>query len=640
MSPESEERARERPWPARLLRNVALIAHVDHGKTTLVDAILRQTGAFRENQAPVERILDSNELERERGITILAKNTAVFYSGHKINLVDTPGHADFGGEVERVLGMVDGALVLVDAAEGVMPQTRFVVEKALKARLRLILVVNKIDRAGADPARVIDQVLDLLIALGADEESVLELPVLYAAGRLGVVRREPPRRDAEGRLLEELQGDVQPLLETILERVPPPSGDPDAPLQLLVTSLDRDEYLGRLAIGRIANGRLRDGQGVAVVRGRSGHPPRPGRVQPLFTFGSLRRLRAGEAEAGEIVALAGLEGVTVGETVTDALEPKPLPPLQVDEPTMTMVFMVNTSPFAGREGTYLTSRHLAERLERELERDAGLMVEPGGQPDRWRVSGRGELHLSVLIETMRREGYEFAVSRPEVIWRERDGRREEPLELLVMDLPDDAVGPVLEALGPRRGEMRAMTPSGQGRSRLEFLVPSRGLLGFDSQFATLTRGYGVASHTFYGYGADRGSIPLRSRGSLVAWEQGVTTAYALANAEQRGTLFVGPGVEVYEGQIVGENAREGDLDINVCKEKHLTNMRSSTADVAVRLAPPRQLTLEEALEFIREDELVEVTPRAIRLRKAILDREERARLRSGHVSRMEAGRRR
>ncbi|MDI3298613.1 MAG: translational GTPase TypA [Bacillota bacterium] len=637
MSPESE--AQGGPWPARLLRNVALIAHVDHGKTTLVDAMLRQTGAFRDNQAPGERVLDSNELERERGITILAKNTAVFYRGHKINLVDTPGHADFGGEVERILGMVEGALLLVDAVEGVMPQTRFVVEKALEARLRLLLVVNKIDRPGAEPARVIDQVLDLLIALGAGDEQ-LEMPVLYASGRLGVAWRELPPGFEPGRGgAVGLRGDLRPLLDAILESVPPPSGDPEAPLQILVTTLDRDEYLGRLAIGRIASGRVVDGQSVAVVRGGGDRPPRPGRVQPLFTFGSLRRLRSEVAEAGEIVALAGLEGVTVGETVSDALDPRPLPPLRVDEPTMTMVFMVNTSPFAGREGSFLTSRHLAERLERELERNVGLVVEPGDQPDRWRVSGRGELHLSVLIETMRREGYEFAVSRPEVIWRERDGRREEPLELLVMDVPDEATGPVLEALGPRRGELREMAPSGRGRTRLEFVVPSRGLLGFDSEFAALTRGYGVAYHTFHGYGPDRGPIPLRSRGSLVAWERGVTTAYALANAEQRGTLFVGPGTEVYEGQIVGENAREGDLDINVCKSKHLTNMRSSTADVAVRLTPPRQLTLEEALEFIREDELVEVTPRAIRLRKAVLDREERARLRAGRVSRLEAGRR-
>lgn len=639
MDPENEPHG---PWPAERLRNVALIAHVDHGKTTLVDAILRQTGAFRENQAPGERVLDSNELERERGITILAKNTAVFYRGHKINLVDTPGHADFGGEVERILGMVEGALLLVDAVEGVMPQTRFVVEKALRAHLGLILVVNKVDRPGAEPARAVDQVLDLLIALGAGDE-VLEIPVLYASGRLGVAFADwppRPRQGAGGGGRGELpEGDLRPLLDAILESVPPPAGDPEAPLQILVTTLDRDEYLGRLAIGRIANGRIADGQSVAVLRGDDGVPPRIGRVQPLFTFGSLRRLRCPLAEAGEIVALAGLEGVTVGETVTDPLEPRPLPPLRVDEPTMTMVFMVNTSPFAGREGSFLTSRHLAERLEREMERNVGLLVEPGDQPDRWRVSGRGELHLSVLIETMRREGYEFAVSRPEVIWRERDGRREEPLELLVADVPDEAAGAVLEALGARRGELRQMAPAGEGRSRLEFLVPSRGLLGFDSQFAALTRGYGVAYHTFYGYGPDRGPIPLRSRGSLVAWERGVTTAYALANAEQRGTLFVGPGTEVYEGQIVGENAREGDLDINVCKSKHLTNMRSSTADVAVRLTPPRQLSLEEALEFIREDELVEVTPRAIRLRKAVLDREERARLRAGRVSRIEAGRR-
>jgi GTP-binding protein len=609
------------------LRNVAIIAHVDHGKTTLVDAMLRQTGAFRSGQAVEERVLDSHPLERERGITILAKNTSVIYRGTKINIVDTPGHADFGGEVERILGTVDGALLVVDAWEGPMPQTRFVLEKALARRLKILLVVNKIDRPGVEPDRVVDQVLDLFLALGADEEQI-DFPVVYASGRLGVAFRRLPRPLDPASLgaAAESEG-IRPLLEAIREEVPAPPGDADGPLQILISTLDYDDYVGRIGIGRVWSGCLRAGAPVAVGHG-PGAPLRPARAVHVFTFVNLRRVPAQEVSAGDIVAVAGIEDLAIGDTVTSPDRPAVLPPLEVEPPRLTMTFAVNDSPFAGREGRFVTSRHLRERLFREAQHNVGLRVEETADPDAFAVSGRGELHLAVLIETMRREGYELQVSRPQVILRHGpDGSAEEPFEELVADVPEEAVGAVMEALGARRGDLEAMHPAGEGRVRLVYRAPARGLVGFASEFAALTRGYGVMSHTFAGYGPFRGPIPGRARGSLVAWESGVTTAYALENAEQRGVLFVGPGVPVYAGQIVGENAREGDLEINVCKRKHLTNVRSSTGEEEIKLTPPRVLSLEEALAWIRDDERVEVTPASIRLRKRVLDRNQRARLR-------------
>ncbi len=603
------------------VRNVAIIAHVDHGKTTLVDAILRQTGVFRANQAVTERVLDSNELERERGITILAKNTAVAYRGYKINIVDTPGHADFGGEVERILSMVDGALLVVDALEGPMPQTRFVLQKALQNRIQPILVVNKLDRPGADPLRTLDAVLELFFALGADEDQ-LEFPTVYASGRAGVALRALPSPFGP----ESVQGNILPLLDAVIEHVPPPTGDEDGPLQILITSLDYDDYVGRIGIGRVRQGRLRAGEPVVAAHG-PGAPVRPAHAAQIFTFENLRRVPTEEAPVGDIVAVAGIPDLTVGDTITGAGMPSVLPPLRVDPPTLAMTFSVNNSPFAGREGKFVTSRQLRQRLWREAEHNVGLEVAETDSPDAFAVRGRGELHLSILIETMRREGYEMQVSRPEVIVRQGPDGPEEPMEDLVADVPEGAVGAVMEALGARRAELRSMHPADDGRVRLEFAAPARGLVGFASDFQTLTKGYGIMSHTFAGYGPYRGPIAGRARGSLVAWEPGATTAYALQNAELRGTLLLGPGVSVYAGQIVGENARDGDLEINVCKKKHLTNMRASTGDEEIKLIPPRTLSLENALSFIREDELVEVTPKALRLRKSTLDRHQRARSR-------------
>ena len=621
-----QEGSRVRSGVRADVRNVAIIAHVDHGKTTLVDAILRQTGVFRANQALTERVLDSNELERERGITILAKNTAVTYRGHKINIVDTPGHADFGGEVERILSMVDGALLVVDAMEGPMPQTRFVLQKALANGIRPILVVNKLDRPGADPLRTIDQVLELFFALGAEEEQ-LDFPTVYASGRAGVALRELPRPLVP----EAVTGTILPLLDVVIEHVPPPTGDAEGPLQILVTTLDYDEYVGRIGVGRVRQGHLRAGEPIAAGHGPDA-PLRLARAAQIFSFENLRRVPAEEAAVGDIVAVAGVPDLTVGDTVTSADRPAVLPPLHVDPPTLGMTFSVNNSPFAGRDGQYVTSRQLRERLFREAEHNVGLEVEDTASPDAFALRGRGELHLSILIETMRREGYEMQVSRPEVIVRQGAAGLEEPMEDLQADVPEGSVGGVMEALGRRRAELQSMRPEGDGRVRLRFLAPARGLVGFASEFQTLTKGYGIMSHTFAGYGPHRGGIEGRSRGSLLAWEPGQTTAYALQNAELRGNLFLGPGVAVYPGQIVGENAREGDLEINVCKKKHLTNMRASTGDAEIKLSPPRVLSLEEALAFIRDDELVEVTPKALRLRKAILDRHQRGRARAVAVA--------
>jgi len=599
------------------LRNVAIIAHVDHGKTTLVDGLLRQSGIFRSNEHVVERVMDSNELERERGITILSKNTGITYKGVKINIVDTPGHADFSGEVERIMTMVDGCLLIVDAAEGPMAQTKFVLRKAMEAGLKPVVVINKIDRPDRRIAEVEDEVLELFIELGATDEQI-DYPVLYASARAGVAKYH----------MEDEAKDLRPIFDTILDHIPCPEGDPDAPLQAMVSSLDYDEYVGRIALARIRQGTLRAGQQVAVAK-LDGTVVRYKAAQ-LFGFQGLKRVPLEVASVGDIIAMTGLESVNIGETITDPENPMPLPPIKVDEPTLQMTFRTNDSPFAGREGKYVTSRHLRERLYRELERNVALRVEDTDSPDAFTVSGRGELHLSILIETMRREGYELAVSKPEVIYHyDENGNKLEPLEDLTVDIPEEYMGVVMEALGNRRAEMVDMHNDGHGHLRLHFIIPARGLVGFRSEFLTMTRGYGIMNHVFHGYGPFRGEIVTRHRGSLVASETGTTTTYALYQVQERGTLFVEPGVEVYQGQVVGENSREQDMDVNVCKLKHLTNVRSATGEETLRLEPPRLLTLEEALEQIADDELVEVTPKSIRLRKQHLDPIIRARLAKG-----------
>jgi GTP-binding protein len=597
------------------LRNVAIIAHVDHGKTTLVDALLRQSGAFRANQDIAERVLDSNELERERGITILAKNTSVHYAGVKINIVDTPGHSDFGGEVERALKMVDGVLLLVDASEGPLPQTRYVLRKALELHLPAVLVVNKIDRADARPQEVLNEVYDLFIDLDASEQQ-LEFPVLYTNAKDGIAKTAP---DAEG-------SDLRPLFDALLTHIPPPPGDPDGVLQLLIANLDYSDYLGRLGIGRVFSGRVTVGQSVAVAR-RDGTLV-ANKVTKLYSFEGLKRVEVDSAPCGEIVALAGFEGVSIGETITSAEDPRPLPPLHIDEPTLSMIFAVNTSPFAGREGRYVTSRHIKERLEKELLTNVSLRSEPTDSADAFRVLGRGELQLAILIETMRREGYELSISNPEVLTHTEDGRRKEPLETLVLDVPEIYMGVVLEKMAMRKGKMTKMVNHGSGRVRLEFQVPTRGLIGIRTEILTDTRGTAVMNSILEGWVDWQGDITRRQTGVLVADRSGPTTAYALSHLEDRGELFVGPGVEVYEGMIVGENARPVDMDVNVTKTKKLTNMRASTADDAIRLTPHRVLNLEQALEFINDDELVEVTPGAIRLRKRVLAANQRPKRRS------------
>ncbi|HEY8424852.1 MAG TPA: translational GTPase TypA [Limnochordales bacterium] len=584
------------------IRNVAIIAHVDHGKTTLVDAMLRQSGLFRANQALEERLMDSNELERERGITILAKNTAIHYGPYKINVIDTPGHADFGGEVERVLRMADGALLVVDAFEGPMPQTRFVLRKAFEVGLRPLVVVNKMDVPNARPREVVDEVLDLFIELGADEAQI-EFPVLYASARQGWASTDPDK-----------PGDsLQPLLDAIVREVPPPSGDPDQPLQVLVTTLDYNDYLGRIAIGRIFNGVVRPGMAVAVAS-RSGEL-RPGKVGRVLSFLGLKREEVAEAVAGDIVGLTGLEAIEIGETVTDPERPSPLPAIRVEAPTIGMYFMVNDSPFAGQEGRFVTGRQLRERLWREMQTDVALQVEPTDSPDTLEVKGRGELHLAILIEKMRREGYELQVSRPRPILRERDGKLEEPYEEAVLYVPADSVGAVMERLGQRHATVLEVEPQSGGMVRIRAHVPSRGLIGFRSELLSETRGYGILYHVFDHYGPYVGEWRSRPGGAMVATETGTTTAYAIENLQERGTLFFGPGVRVYAGQVVGEHSRPQDIQVNICKEKRLTNMRASTADVATKLDPPRIMDLERALEWINDDEVVEVTPSSVRIRK-------------------------
>jgi GTP-binding protein len=597
------------------LRNVAIIAHVDHGKTTLVDAMLRQSGAFRANQEMTDRVMDSNDLERERGITILAKNTSVRYGDTKINIVDTPGHSDFGGEVERALKMVDGVLLLVDASEGPLPQTRYVLRKALEARLPAVLVVNKIDRADARPAEVLNEIYDLFIDLDATEEQ-LDFPIIYTNAKTGAARTAP----------DGLDGDLRPLFDALIAHIPPPGGRNDGVLQLMIANLDYSDYLGRLGIGRIFSGRVRVGDTVAVAK-RDGRIVTT-KVTKLYAFDGLKRVDVDGADCGEIVALAGFEGIAIGETITSAESPAPLPPLRIDEPTLSMVFSVNTSPFAGRDGRWVTSRNIKDRLEKELLTNVSIRVDPTDSADAFKVMGRGELQLAILIETMRREGFELSISNPEVVTRTEGGERKEPLELFVLDVPEAYMGVVLEKMSMRKGRMVKMVNHGSGRVRLEFHVPTRGLIGIRTELMTDTRGTAVMNSLFEGWAPWQGDIPRRLTGVLVADRAGDATAYTLSHMEERGELFVGPGTAVYEGMIVGENARPADMDVNVTKPKKLTNMRASTADEAVRLTPHRVLNLEQALEFINDDELVEVTPGAIRLRKRMLAANQRPKRRN------------
>jgi GTP-binding protein len=587
------------------IRNIAIIAHVDHGKTTLVDAMLRQAGTFRANEQVAERVMDSNELERERGITILAKNTAINYDGGKINIVDTPGHADFGGEVERALKMVDGVMLLVDAAEGPLPQTRYVLSKALEAKLRPIVVINKVDRPDARPQEVLDEIYDLFIDLDA-EEHLLDFPVLYTVSKAGTATLD----------LAVPGTDLQPLFRTIVNTIPEATGDPEATLQILVTNLDYSDYFGRIAICRVFQGTLHVGDEVNISR--RDHSLYKTKITKLFTFSGLKRTEIAETTMGDIVAVAGIEGITIGETITSVENPAPLPLIVIDEPTIAIQFNVNTSPFAGREGQYVTSRNLRERLEKELLTNVSIRVEETGSPDAFKVMGRGELQLAILIEMMRREGFELMAGRPEIVTKVVDGVRMEPVEHLTIDVPDRHTGVVIEKLGPRKGEMTKMHNHGSGRVRLEFRVPSRGLIGLRSEMLTETRGTIVMNSLFDGYIPYQGEIPQRPTGAIVADRLGLTTTYALNGLQERGRLFLGPGIDVYEGMIVGEHSRDKDLDVNVVREKKLTNMRASTADDAIRLVPYTTLNLEQSIEFIADDEFVEVTPKSLRLRKKIL----------------------
>ena len=594
------------------IRNIAIIAHVDHGKTTLVDALLKQAGIFRANQEVAERVMDSNDLERERGITILAKNTALEFRDTKINIVDTPGHSDFGGEVERALRMVDGVVLLVDASEGPLPQTRYVLQKALASRLPPVVVLNKIDRADARPSEVLNEIYDLFIDLDATEEQ-LDFPVVYTNARDGVAHRQPGDSST----------DLLPLFEAIVSKIPAPTGDRSGTLQLQVTNLDYSEFLGRIAIARVFNGTLHRGEEVAISKldGKL----LPTKITKLFTFRGLERDEAETVAAGDIVAIAGVEGIQIGETITSRDNPDPLEPLTIDEPTLAMIFSVNSSPLSGREGNYLTSRDLRDRLSKELLTNVSIRVEDTDTPESFRVLGRGELQLAILIETMRREGFELMVGKPEIVVRTENGKKLEPVERLVIDIPENFIGIIMESLGSRRGELVKMTNHGSGRVRLDFKIPSRGLIGLRSQLLTDTRGTALIHSIFDGWIQYGGDMALRPTGALVADRTGVSTAFALWGLQERGELFLGPGIEVYEGMIVGENSREQDMDVNVTKEKKLTNMRSSTADEAIRLIPHRELSLEQAIEFIADDEYVEITPKSIRLRKKVLPQSKRPR---------------
>ena len=591
------------------IRNIAIIAHVDHGKTTLVDAMLNQSGIFGAHEEHAERVMDSNDLERERGITILAKITGVRYHGIKINIVDTPGHSDFGGEVERALKIVDGVMLLVDASEGPLPQTRYVLSKALEAHLPPIVVINKIDRPDARVAEVLNEIYDLFIDLGAEEDQ-LDFPVLYAIAKTGIAKTT----------MEDPSTDLRPLFDAIVKHVPPPMGDPEGVLQMLIANLDYSDYLGRLGIGRVFNGTLKYGDTVSIAkRDGSMHTTK---ITKLYSFEGLKRVDETVGRHGDLLAIAGVEGITIGETVTSAETPEPLPAIQIDEPTIAMAFTINNSPFAGREGQWVTSRNLRERLDKELLTNVSIRVEELGH-DTFKVMGRGELQLAILIEMMRREGYELGVGKPEIITRTIDHKLQEPVEHLIIDCPDTFLGVVIEKLGQRKGKMSKMVNNGSGRVRLEFHVPSRGLIGLRSEILTDTRGTAIMNSLFHGYIEWQGEIPMRPTGSLIADRAGKVTGYAVFNLQERGEIFVCPGTEVYEGMIVGENARDADLDVNIVKEKKLTNMRASTSDEGIRLVPPRILNLEQAIEFIREDELVEVTPVSIRLRKKILKSNQR-----------------
>lgn len=593
------------------IRNVAIIAHVDHGKTTLVDQLLRQSGVFRTNEQVQDRVMDSNDLERERGITILSKNTAVNYKGYRINIVDTPGHADFGGEVERILKMVDGVLLLVDAFEGCMPQTRFVLRKALELGKVPVVVINKVDRPGARPYEVVDETLDLFIELGASEEQ-LDFPIVYASARNGVSGFEP----------DEMTENMQPVFDTIINHVPAPGGDEDAPLQLLISTIDYDDYVGRIGVGRIERGVANRNRAVTVCA--LGGVPREAKLSRLYRFEGLKRVEAESVGAGDIVAVAGIPGISIGETVCDPACVEPLPFVHIDEPTVSMDFIVNTSPFAGREGEYVTSRNLRDRLFKEVETNVSMRVEPTSSTDAFKVSGRGELHLSILIETMRRQDFEFAVSRPKVIMkRDEQGHLLEPIEELTIDVPQEYMGTVMEKLGTRRAVLNNMINENEGSVRLIFDIPARGLMGYRSELLTDTRGNGVMSHIFKDYEPYTGEIAERTRGSLIASESGEANSYGLFNTQERGRLFVRPGDPIYEGQIVGECSRNEDIVVNVCKRKHVTNMRASGSDEALRLTPPVDLSLEQCMEFIRDDELVEVTPKNIRMRKRLLTKDQR-----------------
>lgn len=591
------------------IRNIAIIAHVDHGKTTLVDALLKQSNVYRSNEKVTERVMDSNDLEKERGITILSKNTSVMHEGIKINIVDTPGHADFGGEVERVLKMVDSVILIVDSYEGPMPQTKFVLKKALELGLKPIVVINKIDKSDARPEEVIDEVFDLFLELGATDEQ-LDFPIIYASARAGYAKYN----------VEDDNDNMQPLFETIIKHVAPPEGYVDEPFQMLVTTLDTNAFVGKIAIGKIHRGKVRKNQNVTLVS--MDGTTKNYKVTNLFTYNGLKREETDEAMMGDIIALSGVTDANIGETIADSEAPEALPFVHIDEPTLSMNFMVNDSPFAGQEGEFVTSRHLRDRLMQELETNVSLRVNEV-TPDCFEVSGRGELHLSILIETMRREGYEFQVSKANVIFKEENGKKLEPIEYLTIDVPEEFMGPVMEKLGPRKGEMVNMTSAVNGYTRLEFKIPARGLIGFRNEFMTDTKGNGIMNHVFDSYGPYKGEIPTRSRGSIVSFETGDAIAYGLFNAQDKGSLFIGPGVKVYAGMIVGVCGRADDLDINVCKGKKLTNTRSSGADEAVKLVPPIVMSLENSLEFINNDELVEVTPENIRMRKTILDSNER-----------------
>ena len=593
------------------MRNIAIIAHVDHGKTTLVDALLRQSHVFRENEQVAERVMDSGDIEKERGITILSKNTSVMYNGVKINIVDTPGHADFGGEVERVLKMVDGVLLLVDAFEGPMPQTREVLKKSLALNLKPIVVINKIDRPGANPLKVVDQVLELFIELNATDEQ-LDFPVIYASAKNGIAKLH----------LEDEADNITCIFDTIIKYIDAPECEIDGPMQMLVSNIDYDDYLGRLAVGRIERGNIKSGMPVAICKKEKNDQ---GKIAKLFTYEGLKRTEVDEVKAGDIVCLSGISDINIGDTICDLEHPEKIDFVDIDEPTVSMTFSVNNGPFAGREGEFVTSRHIRDRLFKELERNVSLRVKETDSADSFEVCGRGELHLSVLIETMRREGFELLVSRPKVIFKEIDGVKCEPIERLVVNVPDDCIGNVIEKLGRRKAEMINMEPAEAGHTKIEFKIPARGSIGYRTEFLTDTKGVGTMNNIFDSYAPYEGTISARTRGVLVAFEQGTSITYGLYNAQERGELFIGAGVEVYEGMIVGSNSRSEDIAINVCKEKHLTNTRASGSDDALRLVPPVQMSLEQAIEFIAEDELVEVTPKNIRLRKKILDTKTRER---------------